>query len=288
MGSHSSKNDTTGEVNEELPPNSPPLSQPQPAPTPPRRQLEFELPQRATCDHGWSDGPAFIPPFRELTSDDDEDEIVGGLNNLTLADPPNISTHTTTNIAATTFPRFLELPTEVQMLIFRQAVETSIGPVRRDSFFSDDLWYTETSLFSGGCTNYPHYMTYHNGGVGAILPPCPPLRPTRQWVGIGSKVIFKDIMHANGLSRQAVFEYWKEAVGKCLGEYVRGDKKRKGMDLDGRPINYWMMQALKRRELVLEVLGELLRDMRGVVVVSRGWVVAQQERRKAREVLKES
>ena len=54
------------------------------------------------------------------------------------------------------------------MLIFRHAVETSIGPVRKDDEFRSDLWYTETCLFSSGCTNYPHYMTYHNGGVGAM------------------------------------------------------------------------------------------------------------------------
>lgn len=152
------------------------------------------------------------------------------------------------------------------MLIFRHAVETSIGPIRRDPFFSDDLWYTETSLLSSGCTNYPHYMTYHNGGVGALVSPqfsspqFAGVGASRQWVGIGAKVIFKDIMHANRLARQVVFEYWREAVGKCLIEYVRGNEMRKGMDLEGRPINYWMMRALQRRQLVLEVLGELLKE----------------------------
>lgn len=70
-------------------------------------------------------------------------------------------------------------------------------------------------------------------------------------------------MHANRLSRQVAFESWREAVGKCLNEYVKGDEKRKGMDLDGRPINYWMMRALQRREFVMEVLGDLLGGMRG-------------------------
>lgn len=42
------------------------------------------------------------------------------------------------------------------------------------------------------------------------------------------------------------------------------------MDLDGRPINYWMMRALKRREFVMEVLGELLGGMRGTGFVSKG------------------
>lgn len=258
MGSHPSRTTNaaaTGEVEEELPPTPPNL--PPPAPIPPQRQLEFQHPPRVTCDHGWNDGPAFDPHSRESSSD--EDEVADDLNKLTLAP----STPTTTAAAAASFFRFLELPTEVQMLIFRHAVEASIGPVRHDPFFSDDLWYTETSLFSSGCTNYPHYMTYHNGGVGALVSPQSPspifsgADASRQWVGIGSKVIFKDIMHANRLARQVVFEYWRGAVEKCLIEYVSGDENRKGMDLEGRPINYWMMRALQRRKLVLEVLGKL-------------------------------
>lgn len=149
------------------------------------------------------------------------------------------------------FAKFALLPKEIQMMIWEFATEQAIGPQHKDSAFGTDLWYTETSLFDRtGNSIFPNYMDYHTGGVIGPL--------SNQ--GIGSKTVFRNITHTCRLSRQVAFEYWKKSIKSCLAGAVNFNTRR---TINGRPLNSWDMQALNRRNLVLEVLEGLLKQMHG-------------------------
>lgn len=123
-------------------------------------------------------------------------------------------------MAVTTFPRFLELPKELQIQIWEEAIKSTIRP-----------HFLTHPLFA--------HNAYHTNRILCKLLTGPSLGRALMTKDLDIPT-FHDVMNTCRFSRMIALEWWKYIIGECYGmedEFNQGYKMRA---LDG------FIEGLKR------------------------------------------